>query len=543
MSQCVACSARKARRYSRRDVVKRGSAVGLSSVALGSFHGGVNRPVLGQEPQQEGGHGGTLNVALIGEPPTLDIHRSSTTIVVFVMWNVYEPLFTLDRDFGVVPMLAESHEVSEDGLLNTIKLRQGVPFHNGEEMKAADVIASVQRWGTLHGLGIDLLATTEEIAAVDDYTVEFRMKQPFGAFLPALAHNVQGMAVYPKSVIDGEVNGQVTEFIGTGPYRFAERQADRFIRLERFEDYAALEGESNGYGGHKYQYVDEMMFIPVPDEAARIAGLRAGDYHYLESISADQAASLEGDSEVTVEVVPPQSWGTFLLNWQSPLMSDLNIRRAVQAALNHEPILQAGQGEGFYRLDPGVMMQETVWHSRSGEDLYNRNDPDTAKRLLDESGYDGTPVRWMTTQEYQHHYNMSVVGQQQLEEVGFVVDMQVYDWATVADNQNKPDLWDINTTGISFKPDPTMVSVMQLCSFAGWWCSDESVALLDQLQTQSDFEVRYEIWEKLQGRFYEEAAVIKLGDILNVNARSPQLHGFVPQTQLGPILWNVWLDQ
>ncbi len=531
---------------SRREVLKRGSAIGLGASAmatLGSNAGASSSALLQSiaEPEQ-GTRGGTLNVALIGEPPTLDIHQSTATITAFIMWNVYEPLFTLDRDFGIVPMLAESHEVSQDGLTHTVRLRQGVPFHNGEEMLAADVISSVLRWGERHSLGQDLLAATGDIVAVDDYTVEFQMDRPFGAFLPALAYNIQGAAIYPKSVIDAAGESQITEFVGTGPYRFVERQPDRFIRLERFADYAALPGEPNGYGGHKYQYLDQMMFTPVPDEAARIAGLQAGDYHYLENISPDQAESLGGNPNIVVETLPPNGWETFLLNHKSPLMGNLQIRQAVQAALDHDPILRAGQGE-LYRLDPGVMLAETVWYTTEGEELYNRNDPEAARRLLQEAGYDGTPVRWVTTQEYLDHYNMSVVGRQQLEQVGFVIDLQVYDWATVIEYQGNPELWDINTTGISFKPDPTMVFVLQLCTAAGFWCSDESTALLDQLQTESDFEVRYGIWEQLQQLFYEEVGAIKLGDSHLVGALSSQVKGLVPQTQLGPILWNVWLEQ
>src|SRR5690606_8379173 len=127
-----------------------------------------------------------------------------------------------------------------------------------------------------------------EIVEVDDYTIEFRMNSPYGIFVSALALANGGCAIYPASVIEAANGGEATEFIGTGPYRFVERQADAYIRLERFEDYAALPGDPNGYGGHKYAYVDRMEFVPVPDEAARIAGLQAGDYHYLENISPDQ---------------------------------------------------------------------------------------------------------------------------------------------------------------------------------------------------------------------------------------------------------------
>ena len=525
----------------RREVLKRGSALGIGAASLAALGGPAAMAARGQS--EEGVRGGSLSVAVIGEPPTLDIHQSGATIVAFIMWNVYETLFTFDSEFGVIPMLAESHDVSEDGLTQTIHLRQGVPFHNGEEMKSADVIASIQRWSGLTGLGGSLMEATDEIVAVDDYTIEFKMNQPYGAFVQSMALNIQGLAIYPQSVLDAAGDGQVTEFIGTGPYKFAERQADRFIRLERFEEYAALDGEADGYGGHKYQYLDEITFVPVPDEAARIAGLQAGDYHYLESITADQAAGLEGTSGMTVDVVPPNAWSTFVLNWKQPLMGELKIRQAVQAALDHEAIMLAAQGDGFYRLDPGVMFQETVWHTSAGEELYNQNDPEKAKQLMEEAGYDGTPIRWITTQEYANHYNLSMVGKQQLEEVGFTVDLQVYDWATVVDMVKDPEVWDIYTTGINFRSDPVMIAPFQPCEWNGWWCSDAAIELMDTLKRESDFDTRYDAWEQLQQLFYDEVGLIKLGDQLSVNARSSRVQGFVPQIQLSPILWNVWLEE
>ncbi len=155
-----------------------------------------------EEPAGEGVRGGTLRIAMIGEPATFDIHQTTGTIVALIGWNIYEPLVAFDSNFEVIPMLADSIETSDDGLTNTINLRQGVPFHNGEEMKAADVIASIERWGQLSGVGKGLMERTEEIVEVDDYTIEFKMSEPYSIFVTALAFNNQGCAIYPKSVID-----------------------------------------------------------------------------------------------------------------------------------------------------------------------------------------------------------------------------------------------------------------------------------------------------------------------------------------------------
>lgn len=487
--------------------------------------------------------GGALRVALIGEPPTLDIHQTTATIVSLVTWHIYEPLFTWDETFQILPMLAESHEVSADGLTNTVVLRQGVLFHNGEELTADDVIASIERWGEISGLGQNLLEATDSITAVDDYTIEFAMNRPFGAFLTVLARQNQGCAIFPKEAIDAVGVDPLEEFIGTGPYMFVERQADRFIRLARYDDYSPQTGEPNGYGGAFGQYLDEIEFVPVPDEAARIAGLQAGDYDYLESISPDQSSTLEGDANVVIQPTGATGWETFVLNTSQGIMTDVRLRQAILAAIDPEPILVGGQGEGFYRIDPGVMVQETAWHSTVGEELYAQADPERARELAEEAGYDGTPIRFMTTQEYRDMFNQAVVAQQQLEAAGFTVEQIVHDWATLVENRSDETYWDIFTTGITFRPDPVMLPFMQGCGWPGWWCSDKKNELTEQLQGESDFEARKAVWDDIQALFYEEVPHVKLGDALGVAAFSARMQGGLSMFQLAPVFWNNWIEE
>ena len=487
--------------------------------------------------------GGTLRVALIGEPPTLDNHQTTATIVSLVVWHMYEPLFTWSENFEILPMLADTHEVSEDGLTHTVTLRQGVKFHNGEDLTSADVIASIERWGAISGLGEGLLEVTESMTPVDDHTIEFAMTTQYGAFQTVLARQNQGCSIFPKSIVDTYGTEQLEEFIGTGPYMFVERQADRFIRMTRYEEYAPQAGEPNGYGGGFKQYIEEIEFIPVPDEAARIAGLQAGDYDYLESISPDQSVTMEGDPNVVLTPLPASGWETLVCNTSLGIMSDVNIRRAALAAIDCEPILFAGQGEGYFRLDPGVMLAETAFNSQVAGELYNQADPEAAQQMLTEAGYDGTPVRLLTTQEYRDMFNQAVVAQQQLEAAGFTIEPIVVDWATVVENRSDENLWDLFTTGITFRPDPVMLPFMQGCGWPGWWCSDEKVELTAQLQSEPEFEARFEIWEQLQELFYDEVPLIKIGDTLGVNASSARLKGDRSMTQIAPAFWNNWIEE
>lgn len=508
------------------------------SGTTGSGPGGAPPAATGT-PAGAPKRGGTLRVALTGEPPNLDTQQTTDAIVLLVTSHIYETLFTWDADYRPIPLLAESHEVSDDGLTVVVRLRQGVPFHNGDEMRAADVIASIERWGRVVGLGAGLLAVTNALVETDPYTVEFQLSEPFGTFTAALARALQGCAIYPKSVLDRSSDTELAEYIGTGPYRFVEWQPDRHILVERFDDYAAIPGEPNGYGGHKAQYLDAIEFVPVRNEAARIAGLQSGNYHYLETVSTDHYPTLKDDPNVAVDLLPPDSWLNFVLNLRSPLTGDLRIRRAIQLALDHEAIMQAAFGDGFFELTPTLLPGADAWASDAGAEYFNANRPEESERLLREAGYDGTPLRVMTTQEIQQEYNGTVVFKQQLEKVGFTVDLQVYDGATLSDRRKDEEQWEVYTAWASFRPDPVMRNLT--CSATGWWCSEEKDALLARLQRESDFETRVAIWEQVQQAFYDEVPRLKIGDSRRILVRTPNLHG-IGQTELQPDFANAWLE-
>jgi peptide/nickel transport system substrate-binding protein len=237
--------------------------------------------------------GGVLKVAAIGEPPTLDMPTSTAVIVYEIMWHVNESLFTYDRAFNPVPLLAESHAISERGLRHTIALRKGVKFHNGKEMTAADVAPSLERWGKVASIGKVLWKYVEAVEARDPYTVVINLKQPSASLIYGLSE--PHAAVYPKESIDAAGDAPLKEFIGTDPYRFVEHRPDRHIKLARFKDYAARSEPPSGFGGKRTAYLDEILFIPVPDTAVRLAGVETGEYHHAMFVKQDVGSVKLGD--------------------------------------------------------------------------------------------------------------------------------------------------------------------------------------------------------------------------------------------------------
>jgi peptide/nickel transport system substrate-binding protein len=541
---------------SRRSVLRRAAALGLTIPALAALtaragSGRASAAVLNalQDDPASGVTGGILKIATIGEAPHLDEHQSTAGVIADTTYPMYETLFTYDATYQAIPELVAEHTVSEDSMTHTMRLRQGVMFHNGEELKAADAIASIERWGRISGVGKRIMEKTSGITAADDYTLEWKLTEPYGTILIALAHNTQACTIHPKSVLDTVTDEPMTDvatYIGTGPYKLDTWQRDSVLRLVRHDAYQSAADTVMGYGGKKYAYADAIEWYPVPDEAARVAGLQAGDYHMVRDVGNDQYEVLKDYQGVIAEILPPTQWDVHFLNWESPMFKDnLPMRQAIQMAMDPLPQLQSGRGGGdFVRLDPGLMMQQTAWYTTAGEENYNNYDVDAAKAKLQEGGYAGEPLRYMCTQEYSYMYGAGIVMKQQLEDIGITVDFRVTDWATVLENRAKKDAWEMFVTGHGFVPDPSQVSyVGQMNVYPGWWSSESSLALAADLLSESDFDTRYGIWEQVQTAHYTEIPALKIGDSSICSFRSETLGGWDGQDERGPKVWNWWIKE
>src|SRR6266536_146026 len=386
-------------------------------------------PALAQDQPRMGG---VLKVAMIGEPPSLDLHTTTAVITQQIMWHVFETLYTYDKHYNAVPLLVDTHAVGDKDRTYTFQLRRGVRFHNGKEMTADDVVASLQRWARLATPGKAFWRNVEGVEAKGTHTVALYLKEPSAIVLMAFARPNNGAVIYPKEVVAAAGDGPIKEYVGTGPYRFVEHKPDRHIKLTRFKEYAAR--------ADRTAYLDELRFIPVPDIAVRLAGVQSGEYHFAQQIKQDQYERVRTMPSVLAGIIKPAGWTTAVLNHKQGIMTDKRLRQALQAALDMEPIMAAGFGDkAFYRVDPSLMhVEQPPWHSKAGGELYNQRNPEKAKKLLKEAGYTGAPIRWLTTKEYEYMYKHALVAKQQLEAVGMKIDLQVVDWATLLQNRNKP---------------------------------------------------------------------------------------------------------
>src|SRR5512136_1128779 len=239
--------------------------------------------------------GGTLRAALTASAPSLDPHSGTHLAIREIGMHSSENLLTFDSKFQVVPQLADRWETSADGKVYTFHLRQGVKFHNGREMTAEDVKASVDRFRAIAPRRNEL-DDVEKIEVTGPSTVRMTLKQVNAAFLAAIANPICQLAILPKEAVEGRPINKA-DIIGTGPYRFAEWIPDRWVRIVRFPDYKP-EGTvdaAGGFGGARHAYADEIRFVPVPEPGARVAGLQTGEYDFADFLPSGSIAQLTGD--------------------------------------------------------------------------------------------------------------------------------------------------------------------------------------------------------------------------------------------------------
>ena len=326
---------------------------------------------------------------------------------------------------------------------------------------------------------------------------------------------------------------------GTGPYRFVEWKPNRHIKLVRFDEYSSPDGVADGYAGQRVAKLDELLFIPAPDVGTRVSGLRAGDYDYAESIPGDLFDELDADPNIRVILNGGPIFGLVFMNSKAGLLKDnFALRRAVQTAIDKVPALQVAiSPEKLWRANGSFLPVGNIWYSESGVENFSRGDPEAARKMAEQAGYQGEPIKFMVSTNYRFHYDIAVVYTRQLAQAGFNIDLQVYDWATLIKKRSQPDQWDLFFTHHGFVPDPILISVMN-DNYPGWWATPERNELIARFTASSDPAERLAIWSDIQATIYEQVPTMKTGDVYTYNIASPKLQGLSESTLIWPHFWN-----
>ncbi|MCZ2859297.1 ABC transporter substrate-binding protein [Blastococcus sp. VKM Ac-2987] len=493
--------------------------------------------------------GGTLIAALAGDPQTLDVAQNSGALTIYVGQNVFEQLFQFDETLNPRPMLAEDYTMSEDGLTYTIPLREGVTFHNGEPMTAADVVASLERWQLVSGPGKLVAADLESITATDDSTVEIVLTQPRYSLISDLAAYVQAAIIVPAEIAEaaGDQPMSDEQIIGTGPYQLAEYTHGQRILLEKYPEYAALEEDWGGFAGAKEAHVDNIEFRFVADPTQQLNGLRTGQFHWAQSVSPDQYEAIKDDPALNVQVTDTGLINTVLLNHnaESPF-SDVRARQAMNMLIDKEAMSTAAFGpEVLWTPLSGAMVFpiNEPMYSEAGSDVYETYDPEQAKELFTEAGVTAdTPIRIATTQTYEKYYQMAVVIQAQLEEIGLTAQVEVFDFPTMIDRlTSEPTSWHLSMTGFSGIPGaPSQINYLTP-TWPGEYRSETMDGLLAEYNRATNADEAYEVVEQIQQTIWDEIPVISISPSKTLQVSSSKVQDLA--TFRPAVFWGTYLSQ
>ncbi|MCL4188016.1 MAG: ABC transporter substrate-binding protein [Rhodobacteraceae bacterium] len=487
--------------------------------------------------------GGTAVFVQGSNPPSLDAMVTSSQASRNINMNVYETLYGFSDAIQPIPILAEGVEISADGLTYVFTLRQGVKFHNGKEMTARDVKASLERYRKV-GATANLLAPVREIEITGDHEVTFHMVTATPTFLEAFASPRAPAVIIPEE--DAEAEAGKTSLIGTGPYRIVEYVPDSHVTIEKFADYSqdTRQEGPDGFGGRKTAYLDTVTFRIIPEPGAQVAALEAGEVHILEQIPVPAARRLESNPDIVLEENMPWAFSVFIMNLNVPPTDNVKFREAVQVALNMEEIM-AIASEGIFQLNHGWQYPGTTYDAGDiGAQYYNLADADRAKALLAEAGYGGEEFVILTDSNIPQHNKAAVVIAEQLKAVGINATINMVDWPTALNLRLQDTGWNGWTLQMGIEPYLGPVGVVATLTSPArphFVVPDAALdALYQELISGPTVADRQEAMRKIQTRLYEIFGIVKLGDSGLMTARRANVKGYVPFRF--PRVHDIWLE-
>ncbi len=466
---------------------------------------------------------------------------------------VFETLYGRDEALDPKPQMVEGHQVEDNGLRWTMRLRDGLLFHDGEKVLARDCVASLQRWMKRDAIGQTIAERMDALEAPDDRTLVFRLRKPFASLPYALAKTQPTPVIMPERLAKTDPFKQVAEVVGSGPFRFVANEfvAGNLAVFAKFDRYNPRpEPASFAAGGYRV-LVDRVEWRIIPDAATAANALARGEVDWLDSPLPDLLPMLRKASGVTVG--PIDIYGTFgglrPNCLQGPTSNDA-IRRAMLASIDQVEVMTAVMGDqsNLYRAPVGFFLPGTPSANDAGMNaVRKRPSTDEIKAMLKQAGYGGERVVLMHPTDQTFYDAMSSVVASSLRRAGINLDEQSLDWGTVV--QRRTSREPLDKGGWSLFPygapaaeyrDPVFATNLRGNGKDAWfgWPSDDKIeALRTAWMDSNDESEKKRLDTQIQTRAFETVPFIPLGQYLPPSAWRNNLSGILKGAV--PVFWNV----
>lgn len=513
------------------------------ALAAGS---GLSRPSLAAAPA------GTLRFVPQADLSSLDPVWTTATVAFNHGMMVYDTLYGIDASLTPRPQMVAGHEVSDDGLSWTFTLRDGLVFHDDEPVRAIDCVASINRWGRRKGFGQQLLALTQEIAALDDRRFRIRLKSPFPLMTFALGGPDICM-IMPERQAKVDAFAQVTDAIGSGPFRYlpGERVSGSFSAWERFAKYQPRQEPPSFWAGGKVANVARVEWRVIPDPATAANALQQGEVDWLESPLFDLLPTLRrqpGVKLVSTSSLPTP--GVIALNHTQPPFDNPKLLRAILPAIDQAEFMSAVVGDqtDLMTVPTGVFTPGTPMASDAGmEVLTGKRDLALARKLVAESGYKGERIVLMSPSDYPTTQTFAQVAADLFKRLGLNVEYTSMDWGTLVQRRTSKEPvekggWSAFATtyeGLTVADPATHIPLRGngAGGWFGWPTSPRLEALRDRWFDAPDETAQKRIAREMQAIVFEEVPFLPLGQLFYPTAYRDTLQDIVPANM--PIFWNV----
>lgn len=501
----------------------------VMALAMGLFAGCGNQPAESQdadaqasqpEATEEPVAKDELVIALAADIASLDPQGHNDTKSEAVSFLLYNRLFRLNTDFEVVPDLAESWEQPSDTEW-VIKIKEGVKFNDGTEMKASDVKYSLERSLTMPKVQ-HVLNEVEKIEVVDDYTVKITTKSVFAPFLFTLVH--AGASILPESYV--ESGDEFANPVGSGPYTFVEWTSGDKIVLKKNTDY--FDADNMGQ-------MESIVFRVIPEGTSRTIALETGEVDVVQELETIDISKVEENSDLTLYTKASTRIDYLGLNTAMAPFDNELVRQAFNHAIDKDAVMIVainGAGE-----KAGSVLASTMLGYKATDYAY---DPEKAKELLKEAGYeDGFEMTLWASGDQRKR--MAEVIQANLMEIGIKAEIEMYEWATYIDLLMKGEEQAF-VLGWTSNPDPdsTLTPLFYSESVGGMNMTriqDPKIdEYINEARTELNLEERVKIYNDFHTYIMEKAPMVPLFVKQNVVGANANLKN----VELSPQgLWNI----
>ena len=466
---------------------------------------------------------------------------------------VWETLYGRDSKLNARPQMLEGHLVEDNGLRWTMKLREGLRFHDGTPVLARDCVASIRRWMRRDQIGLSIQDRLHELVATDDRTLVWRLKKPFSALPYALCRHQPSCVIMPERLAQTDSYKQVPEIIGSGPFRWVANEFVTGARAvyARNDAYQPRDEPVDYCAGGIHALVDRVEWRVIADSGTAVSALLTGEVDWIEQPLPDLLPRLR--TAPGVVVAPTDIYGTFAalrFNHLNAPTSNAAIRRAMLACVNQTDVMTAMMGDAteLYRAPVGYFLPGTPSANDAGmEAVRTRRSDAEIRTMLAEAGYKGERIVLLHPTDQTFYDAACHVVLDAFRRVGLNIDDVTTDWGTVI--QRRASREPLEKGGWSLFPhglpaaeyrDPIFAGTVRgngQAGFFGWPTDPIGEALRDRWIDSTDPAEQQRLDREIQAQAFRQVPFIPMGQYFPPAAWRDTIT--TPQKGVVPVFWGV----